>query len=267
MCKNRHSYDEAKAGYVNLLPVQHKHSLVPGDNKQMVKARRLFHATKGYQPLMDELSRLISKLVPFHEVSELSLFEAGCGEGSYLAALADSLAQHGAGVKSAGIDISKPAIELASKAYKGCQFAVGSNFKLPLQANSQDIILQVFAPGKMSEYKRVLAPRGILVTVDPGRNHLWELKERIYATPRQHEQLNQQQDDFKNVATEALSFNLDLTDKVRQQGLLDMTPYVWKLNDHKRAQIDAELTSVTADFTLRIWQQLPENGNEAEHAQ
>ncbi len=32
-CENNHSFDQAKQGYVNLLPVQFKHSKEPGDNK------------------------------------------------------------------------------------------------------------------------------------------------------------------------------------------------------------------------------------------
>jgi 23S rRNA (guanine745-N1)-methyltransferase len=30
-CENRHQFDQAKEGYVNLLPVQHKRSREPGD--------------------------------------------------------------------------------------------------------------------------------------------------------------------------------------------------------------------------------------------
>ena len=41
-CENNHCFDQAKEGYVNLLPVQHKHSKDPGDNKEMVNARRAF---------------------------------------------------------------------------------------------------------------------------------------------------------------------------------------------------------------------------------
>ena len=41
-CTNRHSFDIAREGYVNLLPVQHKNSKDPGDNKEMMQARRAF---------------------------------------------------------------------------------------------------------------------------------------------------------------------------------------------------------------------------------
>ena len=42
VCADRHSFDLARQGYVNLLPVQHKHSQNPGDDKAMVRARRAF---------------------------------------------------------------------------------------------------------------------------------------------------------------------------------------------------------------------------------
>jgi len=42
VCQNQHSFDLAKEGYLNLLPVQYKHSKEPGDSKQMMLARREF---------------------------------------------------------------------------------------------------------------------------------------------------------------------------------------------------------------------------------
>ena len=39
VCPLRHSYDIASAGYVHLLPANKKHSLIPGDDKQMAAAR------------------------------------------------------------------------------------------------------------------------------------------------------------------------------------------------------------------------------------
>ena len=58
-CDNRHAFDEAKSGYLNLLPVQNKKSKQPGDDKTMVNARRQFHDAKGYEPLM---AALVSRL-------------------------------------------------------------------------------------------------------------------------------------------------------------------------------------------------------------
>ncbi|BBI59951.1 hypothetical protein HSBAA_12570 [Vreelandella sulfidaeris] len=41
-CAAGHSFDIAKQGYVNLLPVQQKRSHDPGDSKAMVAARQRF---------------------------------------------------------------------------------------------------------------------------------------------------------------------------------------------------------------------------------
>lgn len=42
ICPERHQFDVAKEGYVNLLPVQHKRSRDPGDSAEMMQARRAF---------------------------------------------------------------------------------------------------------------------------------------------------------------------------------------------------------------------------------
>ena len=48
-CKNGHSFDLAAAGYLHLLPSNRMRAKIPGDNKQMVQARRDF-LSKGLLP-------------------------------------------------------------------------------------------------------------------------------------------------------------------------------------------------------------------------
>ncbi len=74
-CANNHSFDQAKQGYVNLLPVQFKHSKEPGDNKAMVQARRAFLDQGYYQPLVDAMLALYGK----YGESTGRIFDAGCG--------------------------------------------------------------------------------------------------------------------------------------------------------------------------------------------
>jgi len=57
-CGQNHSFDQAKEGYVNLLPVQKKNSRDPGDNKQMMQARRAFLNAGYYQALSDRVNEL-----------------------------------------------------------------------------------------------------------------------------------------------------------------------------------------------------------------
>src|SRR3546814_19290453 len=61
-CENRHSFDVAREGYVNLLPVQHKNSRDPGDDPKMVQARRAFLQAGHYQPLRDAVLQLLAPL-------------------------------------------------------------------------------------------------------------------------------------------------------------------------------------------------------------
>ncbi|MCI2284110.1 hypothetical protein L3081_12860 [Colwellia sp. MSW7] len=68
-CINNHSFDRAKQGYVNLLPVQFKHSKAPGDNKDMVNARRAFLDKGFYQPLVDKMFGAIPTIWQFKRAS------------------------------------------------------------------------------------------------------------------------------------------------------------------------------------------------------
>ena len=46
-----HSFDVARQGYVNLLPVQQKKSKEPGDSQHSILARQRFLQAGHYQPL------------------------------------------------------------------------------------------------------------------------------------------------------------------------------------------------------------------------
>ena len=54
-CERGHSYDVARDGHINLLLVQHKSSLNPGDGREMVAARRRVHAAGIYAPVAEQL--------------------------------------------------------------------------------------------------------------------------------------------------------------------------------------------------------------------
>ncbi|MDD4905988.1 MAG: 23S rRNA (guanine(745)-N(1))-methyltransferase, partial [Methylobacter tundripaludum] len=60
VCENNHHFDLAKEGYLNLLPVQHKRSVEPGDNKQMMQARREFLEAGYYEPMAKALAMMVN---------------------------------------------------------------------------------------------------------------------------------------------------------------------------------------------------------------
>ena len=61
-CENRHSFDIASQGHVNLLVVQQKHSLNPGDTREQVLSRRSFLEGGFYEPIANALCRAAEEL-------------------------------------------------------------------------------------------------------------------------------------------------------------------------------------------------------------
>ena len=61
LCPNRHSFDIARQGYVNLLTVQQKHSLAPGDTREQVLSRRAFLETGAYRPIVEAVCAAAEK--------------------------------------------------------------------------------------------------------------------------------------------------------------------------------------------------------------
>ena len=88
ICPQRHQFDMAKEGYVNLLPVQHKRSRDPGDSAEMMQARRAFLDAGHYQPLRDAI---VAQLRERLDEKATAVLDIGCGEGYYTHAFADAL--------------------------------------------------------------------------------------------------------------------------------------------------------------------------------
>lgn len=60
--QTQHSFDVAKQGYVNLLPVQQKKSTNPGDSQASIEARRRFLIAGNYQPLQAFIAEKVAQL-------------------------------------------------------------------------------------------------------------------------------------------------------------------------------------------------------------
>jgi 23S rRNA (guanine745-N1)-methyltransferase len=265
-CTNRHSFDIAKEAYVNLLLAQYKNSKDPGDNKDMVTARRAFLAQDHYLPLAntiaDILHQHISQVEP--NASSLSFFDAGCGEGYYLEQIAQNILNRNSNdikpkIYASGIDISKPAIQKAAKKCKSnsfsqFHFAVASCFDLPILDKSQNAIIQIFAPAKTDEILRVLQDQGIWIKVSPASDHLYELKSMVYDKPAKHELDNNLPLEFSLASQQELRFEISLTSSTDRQNLLMMTPFYWTISEAKKQKLLADLQTTQAHFKIQIFQ-------------
>ena len=103
-CENRHSFDIARQGHVNLLVVQQKHSLNPGDTREQVLSRRTFLEGGFYEPIAKALCDTARELG-----TKGPVLDVGCGEGYYCTKLAKAL-----DAELAGLDISKEAVRVAA---------------------------------------------------------------------------------------------------------------------------------------------------------
>ncbi len=242
-CANRHTFDKAKEGYVNLLLAHKKKSADPGDSKAMLLSRRTFLERGFYEPLVQALAKRIQTAFPQPD-TPLSILDAGCGEGYYAGKLKEIL---GAQAQLIGVDISKAAMQLAGKRYPEMQAAVASSYAIPLPDDSVDVVIRVFAPALDDEIARVLKPGGLYLWVYPGAQHLFALRELIYDTPQPHgEHMAVTAGLGLEVQSiDAVSYPLHLPDAEAIAGLLEMTPYYWSASaekqQHCRALAELEL--------------------------
>lgn len=248
-CDNGHSYDVAKQGYVNLLPVQNKRSKDPGDSKAMVQARREYLEQGYYQPLAQALANTVLMK------DEQTVLDAGCGEGYYLRYLIQQAEQNGNDLSLAGLDISKWAVQAAAKRDKRLSWLVASNSSIPLADNSIDTILCVFGFPVEAEFKRVLKPGGRLVMVDPAGDHLKELKAIIYSELKsKNETLPITAPDFELASEQRVTFPVSLTSNQAIKDLLTMTPHLYRSSAEGRERAEAlSSLQLTADVWVRVF--------------
>ena len=244
-CDNNHRFDQAKQGYVNLLPVQFKHSKQPGDNKAMVKARRAFLDKGYYQPLVDKILNLYKK----YSDIDSKIFDAGCGEGFYTH-------QHKNNSNHVyGVDIAKDAVMLAAKRYKSCCFSVATLSDLPFADQYFDWIYSIYAPILETEFTRILSSKGYLLTVSPAENHLFELKSLIYRDAKKHDTSKPVITQLTLIEEHRLSYAMQFNNNEDLMNLLSMTPFAFKASQNVLDSLK-KLTSFTcqADFVIRLFQ-------------
>ncbi|MBU0790368.1 MAG: methyltransferase domain-containing protein [Gammaproteobacteria bacterium] len=248
-CTQGHSFDVAREGYVNLLPVQHKKSRDPGDDALMVMARRAFLEADHYRPLRDAL---LARLAP---LAANTLLDIGCGEGYYTGAFADAVPE------VIGVDIARTAVRMAARRHPGLTWLVASGAHLPLADASVDVITNVFTQLHVGEMQRVLRPDGHLLVVSPAARHLWTLREQLFDDVRAHQPdkfLATLEAGFTLLDRHEVSVPLQLSPPALQQ-LLQMTPYAWKARPEKRQALVAfDLFETEAVFSLMRFTRRPD---------
>ena len=250
-CPKGHSFDRAREGYVHLLPPNRKHSPLPGDDREMVLARRDFLSGEYYRPL---LNTLCNQLLALPGESP-ALLDAGCGEGWYTAGVCRALRDAGKHPRMAGTDISKFALRTAARREREVEFAVASSYGLPLADGSVDGLLNCFSPLALEEFRRVLKPGGRFLYVVPGPEHLWEMKAVLYDRPYPNEEKETPYPGFAYREIVPVEGRIRLDRREDMRNLFRMTPYFWKTPKAGAERLAAlEELEVRISFRVHVFQ-------------
>lgn len=225
-CIKNHSFDMAKQGYLNLLLSNKKHSKTPGDDKEMVLSRKGFLEKGYYKAISDAVNNIV---LENRNSDTLEILDIGCGEGYYTGRLKKALLENGIDGDITGIDISKEAVISAAKTYKDINWIVASAADIPLEDESLDFIICMFAKIIPEEKMRTLKKGGKLIIVSTGEKHLIELKEVVYDKVRTEfyspvEDLKI----FKHLRTINCTAKSFIKENESIRNLFDMTPYKWR---------------------------------------
>lgn len=242
----RHCFDFSASGYVNLAPPSQSLS---GDSREAVHSRTRFLDAGYYAPIKEAVCEMLEKYCPNGLV-----VDAGCGEGYYTAAMANSAAS------VVGFDLSKFGIDAAAKRARrekldNALFAVSGIYSMPLRDGCADAVVSLFAPCAEEEFSRILRPGGVVIAVGAGENHLLGLKKAIYDdvyknTPREDMPKSMKKREEKQVC---VSISLTESDTIRD--LFSMTPYYYRTSEEDITKLNAlTYLETEVDVTVSIYQ-------------
>ena len=243
-CCNRHSFDLAKFGYVNLAP-QIKQSA--NYDKENFQNRQQILEAGFYQAILDAVSDLLA-----NSETSTTILDIGCGEGFYSRKLQESHP----GKTFYAFDISKDSVQIAAKSEPNwaVNWFVGDLARLPIKDGSMDILLDIFSPANYGEFRRVLSKDGILIKVIPTENHLKEIRQRVQDQLTNKDYSNQDikehfQEHFSIQSIQTASLTKSITAEQRQ-ALLSMTPLLFHVDQSK---IDwSQLTEITIEAEILV---------------
>ena len=255
-CPQGHAFDRARQGYFNLLPVHQRASKSPGDDRDMVRARRLVLSRRHYAPLSELINQRCAELFT-HQATNIRILDVGCGEGYYSTELLSTLGEKSRGAALLGLDISKAAVRAAAVRARAQRWVVASGARIPLKDGGIDLLLCLFSPLPSREFWRVLRSNGYLLVASTGAAHLRSLRALIYEELKERSfnpelSLN---DDFELLWEEQLTFPISLQSQEEVSALLAMTPHQWRASAEARARVAAQESLETmAEVSLWLFQ-------------
>ena len=187
VCAQRHCYDIARQGHVNLAP-GHREQFY---TKQLFESRAAVFAAGLFKPVVDELTAALDRYLPGASSPDGAtqrsdaggdaesvppglpvVVDAGCGEGYYVKNVCPDRP-----LARVGFDLAKDAVRMAARGAGDAAFFVADLANIPLADGCADAVLDVFTPANYAQFGRVLKPGGVLLKLAPRAGYLRELRE------------------------------------------------------------------------------------------
>ena len=246
VCVNGHRFDMAKQGYFFMAK---KASNTKYDSSLFNSRREIILNTKLYQPLHEYIGQYLRE----HHGKDISMIDAGSGEGSHLWQISRQVKENEYSL--IGIDLAKSAIQAATD-YNGHMLSMIADLaELPVADQQIDIVFSIFSPSNYSEFDRILKPSGELIKIIPNSGYLQEIRQALMDMeignihPYSNEDVIEV---FKTHYPDAKMKEIKATQKLTRSQLEDlvvMTPLTWQLSDEERQTL---LTKLDGFITLDV---------------
>lgn len=274
-CRENHSFDIAKSGYVNLLPPGKEKNSRTGDEKLMLKARSDFLSRGYYSPISEKAACIAADEA--HEGDEAFVtLDLGSGEGWHTLNYTKYLVSRGLFPLTVGFDASKHGAEYGMKQSRAsslapthgigesivppvCVFFPSNIFSLPVKDRCADCCLSMFAPIPWDEVKRVLKDDGVLIVISSGEKHLYEMRRMIYddvilSDSKQSLEEKASAFGFDEIRAENLTYTMHLSENSEIMSLFTMTPFYYKTSREGRERLtSADSSDVTVDVNYTVF--------------
>ena len=211
-CPANHRFDRARQGYLNLLPCSTRTAAIRATTVPWSKHGDAFDGGH-YAPLARRLAELAAERAPQRWL------DIGCGEGYYTAQLAEALPDaEGYALTSPAKRSSAPANARRNwngwwRAWLACRWPMPAAICWP-----------AYSARWTGRKRDACSPGGGLLRMGPTRDHLWELRARLYDEVRDYDDekhLSLIPDGMRLTHSETLSYELQLDDAQARADLGD----------------------------------------------
>lgn len=252
VCKNQHTFDFTKQGYVNMTT----HAIKTKYDKALFESRRkISEDHRFFYPVSELLAQKISQ---YMKDKNMTIVDMGCGEGSQLSDINDILTQvyHKQAV-NIGVDLAKEGILTAAKYDDAPMWLVADLAYSPFSKQQFDVVLNILSPSNYEEFTRILKDDGFIMKVVPQHHYLQELRKAIFAdTDKQTYSNKDTVERFKQSFELVEKVDICYTVTLQQdalQALIQMTPLGWTITEQQMHEFLHEgMREITVDLAILI---------------